>query len=46
MPELEGTIAKYQNPAEADKLMKVQQDLDETKIILVCRAFAASMLQA
>eukprot|EP00123_Amoebidium_parasiticum_P000690 comp11561_c0_seq1/m.6031 comp11561_c0_seq1/g.6031 ORF comp11561_c0_seq1/g.6031 comp11561_c0_seq1/m.6031 type:complete len:199 (-) comp11561_c0_seq1:99-695(-) len=34
MPELEEQLAKFQNPAEADKLMKIQKDLDETKIIL------------
>lgn len=33
-PELAGYLAKYQNPHEADALMKVQQELDETKIIL------------
>eukprot|EP00124_Ichthyophonus_hoferi_P005367 Ihof_evm2s760 gene=Ihof_evmTU2s760 len=34
MPELEEHIIKYQNPHEADKLMKIQKDLDETKVIL------------
>lgn len=33
-PELATYLAKYQNPHEADALMKVQQELDETKIIL------------
>ncbi len=28
-------LQKYQNPAEADSIMKVQKELDETKIILV-----------
>lgn len=28
-------LAKYQNPNEADALTKIQNDLDETKIILV-----------
>lgn len=28
-------LAKYQNPVEADALTKMQNDLDETKIILV-----------
>lgn len=28
-------LAKYQNPREADALTKMQEDLDETKIILV-----------
>lgn len=35
MPELEERLIKFQNPSEADKLMKIQKDLDETKIILV-----------
>jgi hypothetical protein len=26
---------KFQDPAEADKLLKIQRELDETKIILV-----------
>lgn len=34
MNELEGYIAKYQDPAQADAIMKVQQELDETKIVL------------
>lgn len=28
-------LAKYQNPNEADAMTKIQQDLDDTKIILV-----------
>lgn len=28
-------IFKFQDPAEADKLLKIQRELDETKIILV-----------
>ncbi|GBG80884.1 hypothetical protein CBR_g31440 [Chara braunii] len=31
---LEEALRKYQDPVEADKLMKIQRDLDETKIIL------------
>nr|CAG4649710.1 EOG090X0E6P [Scapholeberis mucronata]SVE93898.1 EOG090X0E6P [Scapholeberis mucronata] len=31
---LEASLAKYQNPREADALTKVQEELDETKIIL------------
>lgn len=34
MEELAGYLAKYQNPTQADALMKVQQELDETKIVL------------
>lgn len=33
-PPLDTLLAKYQEPREADPLMKVQADLDETKIIL------------
>ncbi|OEL24464.1 VAMP-like protein YKT61 [Dichanthelium oligosanthes] len=31
---LNDALTKYQDPAEADKLLKIQRDLDETKIIL------------
>jgi synaptobrevin family protein YKT6 len=37
--KLEGTLAqyltKYQDPKQADTIMKVQKELDETKIVLV-----------
>lgn len=33
-PELEQFLTKYQNPKEADGMIKLQTDLDETKIIL------------
>ncbi|KAL5547420.1 hypothetical protein UlMin_002651 [Ulmus minor] len=33
-PFLNDALAKYQDPAEADKLLKIQRELDETKIIL------------
>ncbi|CAO2814428.1 unnamed protein product [Amaranthus hypochondriacus] len=33
-PYLNNALAKYQDPAEADKLLKIQRELDETKIIL------------
>lgn len=33
--ELNVMLAKYQNPNEADAMTRIQQDLDETKIILV-----------
>lgn len=35
-PLLGEYIVKYQDPKQADTIMKVQQELDETKIILVC----------
>ncbi len=31
---VEGALARYQDPASADKLTKIQRDLDETKVIL------------
>lgn len=34
MPELDMYIRKYQDPSQADAIMKVQQELDETKIVL------------
>ncbi|PWA59519.1 synaptobrevin, Longin-like domain protein [Artemisia annua] len=33
-PYLNDALARFQNPAEADKLLKIQRELDETKIIL------------
>jgi len=34
-PELKGYLEKYQDPKHADVIIGVQQQLDETKIILV-----------
>lgn len=34
MDNLEVYIEKYQNPSQADAIMKVQQELDDTKIVL------------
>lgn len=34
MPELDTYIMKYQDPKQADTIMRVQQELDETKIVL------------
>lgn len=34
MTELDMYISKYQDPSQADAIMKVQQELDETKIVL------------
>lgn len=34
--EIENYIQKYQDPRQADAIMRVQQELDETKIVLVC----------
>lgn len=33
-PELKEYIVKYQDPQQADSIMKIQKELDETKIIL------------
>ncbi|CAA6667645.1 unnamed protein product [Spirodela intermedia] len=33
-PYLNDALTKFQDPAEADKLLKIQRDLDQTKIIL------------
>lgn len=35
-PDINAYIQKYQDPRQADAIMKVQQELDETKIVLVC----------
>lgn len=34
LPALDDIIRKYQDPHEADAIMKIQKDLDETKITL------------
>jgi synaptobrevin family protein YKT6 len=34
LPVLEACLLRYQDPAAADKLTKIQRDLDETKVIL------------
>lgn len=34
-PQIYTYLAKYQNPREADAMTKIQEELDETKIILV-----------
>nr|XP_054766336.1 synaptobrevin homolog YKT6-like [Lytechinus pictus] len=31
---LESYLSKYQNPSEADPMMKIQKDLDDTKVIM------------
>ncbi|XP_075517701.1 VAMP-like protein YKT61 isoform X1 [Primulina tabacum] len=36
-PYLNEAITKFQDPAEADKLLRIQRELDETKIILLQR---------
>lgn len=39
-PQLNAYLAKYQNPREADAMTKIQEELDETKIILVSPVFS------
>lgn len=34
MPELKEYLVKYQDPHQADSIMKIQKELDETKIVL------------
>lgn len=34
-PDINTYIQKYQDPRQADTIMRVQQELDETKIVLV-----------
>ncbi|KAI0972749.1 putative snare protein [Xylaria arbuscula] len=34
MPQLKEYIVKYQDPHQADSIMKIQKELDETKIVL------------
>ena len=34
-PEINTYLSKYQDPRQADAIMRVQQELDETKIVLV-----------
>ncbi|KAJ5130016.1 Synaptobrevin [Penicillium bovifimosum] len=34
LPQLKEYIIKYQDPGQADSIMKIQQELDETKIVL------------
>ena len=34
MPDLRDYLSKYQDPQQADSIMKIQKELDETKIVL------------
>lgn len=34
-PQASDYLRRYQDPRQADSIMKVQQELDETKIVLV-----------
>jgi len=33
-PELPQTLQKYQNPEEADKILKIKKDIEETKVVM------------
>lgn len=33
-PELQNTLTKYQNPEEADKILKIKKEIEETKVIM------------
>jgi synaptobrevin family protein YKT6 len=35
VPKLDELLVKFQNPAEADKVAKIQNDLDQTKDIII-----------
>jgi hypothetical protein len=41
-PTLDEYVRRYQDPRQADTIMKVQQELDETKIELVCVVYRFS----
>lgn len=43
-PALDTRMAEYQKPAKVDKMMKIQGDLDETKVILVRHSTCARVL--
>jgi hypothetical protein len=43
-PEINTYLQKYPDPRHADNIMRVQQELDETKIVLVRVFFLANLL--
>lgn len=43
-PEINTYLQKYQDPRHADNIMRVQQELDETKIVLVRVFFLTNLL--
>ena len=45
MDSLKDYITKFQDPMEADAILRVQKELDETKIIVVCPCTATPYLQ-
>jgi synaptobrevin family protein YKT6 len=42
-PQANDYLRRYQDPRQADSIMKVQQELDETKIVLVGRFSISQM---
>jgi hypothetical protein len=45
-PDITTYVQKYQDPRQADTIMRVQQELDETKIVLVGVSFRVTSLAA
>jgi hypothetical protein len=45
-PAIHTYLQKYQDPKQADAIMKVQAELDETKIILVCEQSCSHAVSA
>lgn len=43
-PQINTYLAKYQNPKEADPMTKIQEELDETKIILVRFSYSINII--
>ena len=43
-PDIQNYLQKYQDPTQADTIMRVQQELDETKIVLVSVTFVSLAL--
>jgi hypothetical protein len=43
-PDINNYLQKYQDPRHADNIMRVQQELDETKIVLVRMFFTRNCL--
>ena len=35
-PVLDDQVLKYQDPAQADQIMKIQRSLDDTKAVIIC----------
>ena len=33
-PDLDGTLTRYQNPEETDKILKIKKEIEETKLVM------------